>query len=129
MSPEWAGSLSFDIVRAILAGTESDGLPIAKLTEPPIPEGWNEQRRLSPFPPLPTSVIRSSASAEGCFFDGSTVPQKFKNARIFDLFSLHHRDLAPTGGVVRRQHLTLHLPRLPDPLGQMEDRPPGHTWS
>ena len=39
-----------DIVEAILAGAEPDGLSIAKLTEQPIPEDWNEQRRLYGFP-------------------------------------------------------------------------------
>ena len=39
-----------DIVEAILAGIEPDGLSIAKLTEQPIPEDWNEQRRLYGFP-------------------------------------------------------------------------------
>ena len=39
-------SLAPDIVEAILAGIEPDGLSIAKLTEHPIPEDWNEQRRL-----------------------------------------------------------------------------------
>ena len=43
-------SLAPDIVEAILAGTEPDGLSIAKLTEQPIPEDWNEQRRLYGFP-------------------------------------------------------------------------------
>ena len=42
--------LSTDIVEAILAGIEPDGLSIAKLTEQPIPEDWNEQRRLYGFP-------------------------------------------------------------------------------
>ena len=35
-------SLAPDIVEAILAGIEPDGLSIAKLTEQPIPEDWNE---------------------------------------------------------------------------------------
>ena len=39
-------SLAPDIVEAILAGIEPDGLSITKLTEQPIPEDWNEQRRL-----------------------------------------------------------------------------------
>ena len=39
-----------DIVEAILAGIEPDRLSIAKLTEQPIPEDWNEQRRLYGFP-------------------------------------------------------------------------------
>ena len=43
-------SLAPDIVEAILAGAEPDGLSIAKLTEQPIPEDWNEQRRLYGFP-------------------------------------------------------------------------------
>ena len=43
-------SLAPDIVEAILAGIEPDGLSIAKLTEQPIPEDWNEQRRLYGFP-------------------------------------------------------------------------------
>ena len=42
--------LSTDIVESILAGIEPDGLSIAKLTEQPIPEDWNEQRRLYGFP-------------------------------------------------------------------------------
>ena len=32
------------------AGIEPDGLSIAKLTEQPIPEDWNEQRRIYGFP-------------------------------------------------------------------------------
>ena len=32
------------------AGVEPEGLSIAKLTEQPIPEDWNEQRRLYGFP-------------------------------------------------------------------------------
>ena len=43
-------SLAPDIVEAILAGAEPDGLSITKLTEQPIPEDWNEQRRLYGFP-------------------------------------------------------------------------------
>ena len=43
-------SLAPDIVEAILAGTEPEGLSIAKLTEQPIPEDRNEQRRLYGFP-------------------------------------------------------------------------------
>ena len=43
-------SLAPDIVEAILAGIEPDGLSIAKLTEQPIPDEWNEQRRLYGFP-------------------------------------------------------------------------------
>ena len=43
-------SLATDIVEAILAGIEPDGLSITKLTEQPIPEDWNEQRRLYGFP-------------------------------------------------------------------------------
>ena len=43
-------SLAPDIVEAILAGIEPEGLSIAKLTEQPIPEDWNEQRRLYGFP-------------------------------------------------------------------------------
>ena len=43
-------SLAPDIVEAILAGTEPEGLSIAKLTDQPIPEDWNEQRRLYGFP-------------------------------------------------------------------------------
>ena len=43
-------SLAPDIVEAILAGIEPDGLSIAKLTRQPIPEVWNEQRRLYGFP-------------------------------------------------------------------------------
>ena len=43
-------SLAPDIVEAILAGIEPDGLSIAKLTEQPIPDEWNEQWRLYGFP-------------------------------------------------------------------------------
>ena len=43
-------SLAPDIIEAILAGTEPAGLTLAKLTEQPIPEDWNEQRRLYGFP-------------------------------------------------------------------------------
>ena len=43
-------SLAPDIVEVILAGIEPDGLSITKLTEQPIPEDWNEQRRLYGFP-------------------------------------------------------------------------------
>ena len=43
-------SLAPDIVEAILAGIKPDGLSIAQLTEQPIPEDWNEQRRLYGFP-------------------------------------------------------------------------------
>ena len=43
-------SLAPDIVEAILARIEPEGLSIAKLTEQPIPEDWNEQRRLYGFP-------------------------------------------------------------------------------
>ena len=39
-------SLAPDIVAAIPAGIGLDGLSIAKLTGQPIPEDWNEQRRL-----------------------------------------------------------------------------------
>ena len=39
-------NLAPDIVESILAGTEPDGLSIEKLTRQPIPEDWNEQRRL-----------------------------------------------------------------------------------
>ena len=38
-----------EFAQAILAGIEPDGLSIAKLTEQPIPEDWNEQRRLYGF--------------------------------------------------------------------------------
>ena len=43
-------SLAPDIVEAILAGTEPEGMSIAKPTSQPIPEAWNEQRRLYGFP-------------------------------------------------------------------------------
>ena len=44
-------SLAPDIVEAILAGAEPDGLSISQITEQqPIPEDWNEQRRLYGFP-------------------------------------------------------------------------------
>ena len=43
-------SLAPDIVEAILAGNEPEGLSIAKLTDQPIPEDWNEQRRFYGFP-------------------------------------------------------------------------------
>ena len=44
-------SLAPDIVEAILAGVEPDGLSISQITEQqPIPEDWNEQRRLYGFP-------------------------------------------------------------------------------
>ena len=43
-------SLAPDIVEALLAGTEPEGMSIAKLTRHPIPEDWNEQRRLYGFP-------------------------------------------------------------------------------
>ena len=43
-------NLAPDIVESILAGTEPDGMSIAKLTAQPIPEDWNEQRRLYGFP-------------------------------------------------------------------------------
>ena len=43
-------NLAPDIVESILAGIEPDGLSIAKLPEQPIPEDWNEQRRLYGFP-------------------------------------------------------------------------------
>ena len=49
-TPVSLNSLAPDIVEAILAGIEPDGLSIAKLTEQPIPEDWNEQRRLYRFP-------------------------------------------------------------------------------
>ena len=43
-------NLAPDIVESILAGTEPDGLSIEKLTRQPIPEDWNEPRRLYGFP-------------------------------------------------------------------------------
>ena len=43
-------NLAPDIVESILAGTESEGMSIAKITALPIPEDWNEQRRLYGFP-------------------------------------------------------------------------------
>jgi len=43
-------TLAPDIIESILAGTEPDGMSIAKITEKPIPEDWNEQRRLYGFP-------------------------------------------------------------------------------
>lgn len=43
-------NLAPDIVESILDGTEPDGISIAKITEHPIPEDWNEQRRLYGFP-------------------------------------------------------------------------------
>lgn len=43
-------SLAPDIVEAIRVWIEPDGLSIAKLTEQPIPEDWNKQRRLYGFP-------------------------------------------------------------------------------
>ena len=44
-------SLAPDIVEAILAGIEPDGLSISQITEQqPIPEDCNEQRRLYGFP-------------------------------------------------------------------------------
>ena len=49
-------SLAPDIVEAILAGIEPDGLSIAKLTEQPIPEDWNEQRRLYGFLSVPRKL-------------------------------------------------------------------------
>ena len=39
-----------DSVRCVRQIDEPDGLSIAKLTEQPIPEDWNEQRRLYGFP-------------------------------------------------------------------------------
>ena len=49
-------SLAPDIVEAILAGIEPEGLSIAKLTEQPIPEDWNEQRRLYGFLSVPRKL-------------------------------------------------------------------------
>lgn len=43
-------NLAPDIVESILAGTEPEGMSIAKITALPIPEDWNEQRRLYGFP-------------------------------------------------------------------------------
>ena len=43
-------SLAPDIVGPTLAGTEPDGMSISKITEQPIRENWNEQRRLYGFP-------------------------------------------------------------------------------
>ncbi len=43
-------NLAPDIVESILAGTEPEGMSIAKITAQPIPEDWNEQRRLYGFP-------------------------------------------------------------------------------
>ena len=43
-------NLAPDIVESILDGTEPDGILIAKITEHPISEDWNEQRRLYDFP-------------------------------------------------------------------------------
>ena len=43
-------NLAPDIVESILDGTKPDGISIAKITEHPIPEDWNEQRRLYGFP-------------------------------------------------------------------------------
>ena len=42
-------NLAPDIVEAIVAGAEPDGLSIAQIMKH-IPEDWNEQRRLSGFP-------------------------------------------------------------------------------
>ena len=42
-------NLAPDIVEAIVAGTEPDGLSIAQIMKN-IPEDWNEQRRLYGFP-------------------------------------------------------------------------------
>ena len=42
-------NLAPDIVEAIVAGTEPDGLSIAQIMKN-IPEDWNEQRRLFDFP-------------------------------------------------------------------------------
>ena len=42
-------NLAPDIVEAIAAGTEPDGLSIAPIMKN-IPEDWNEQRRLFSFP-------------------------------------------------------------------------------
>ena len=43
-------NLAPDIVESILAETEPEGMSIAKLTAQPLPEDWNEQRRLYGFP-------------------------------------------------------------------------------
>lgn len=43
-------NLAPDIVESILAGTEPEGMSIAKITAQSIPENWNEQRRLYGFP-------------------------------------------------------------------------------
>ena len=40
----------FEDPKMALAGIEPGGLSITKLTEQPIPEDWNEQRRLYGFP-------------------------------------------------------------------------------
>ena len=48
--PEHRPQKKFEDPKMALAGTEPDGLSIAKLTEQPIPEDWNEQRRLYGFP-------------------------------------------------------------------------------
>ena len=42
-------NLAPDVVDAIVAGTEPDGLSIAQIMKN-IPEDWNEQRRLYGFP-------------------------------------------------------------------------------
>ena len=42
-------NLAPDMVEAIVAGTEPDGLSIAQIMKN-IPEDWNEQRRLFGFP-------------------------------------------------------------------------------
>jgi len=43
-------TLAPDIIESILAGTEPDGLSYSRITSKPIPEDWNEQRRLYGFP-------------------------------------------------------------------------------
>jgi len=43
-------NLAPDIVESILAGTEPEGMSIARLTDKPIPEDWTEQRQLFGFP-------------------------------------------------------------------------------
>ena len=43
-------STSIRYIWAILAGTEPEGMSITKITAQPIPEDWNEQRRLYGFP-------------------------------------------------------------------------------